>query len=154
MSDTRIPQADIEAACARVPVSEIARRHVALKRSGRELAGLCPFHQERSASFFVNDDKGFYHCFGCGAHGDQITLLMRLSFMSFNDAVTSLLGREPTHQTSAAQFMDNARKAAATMPQHQAADGNPIRTNARTWRTHVHCSIPRSRRLAHSPKPI
>lgn len=108
-----IPQADIEAARARVPVSEIARRHIMLKRIGQEQAGLCPFHNERSASFFVNDDKGFYHCFGCGAHGDQITLLMRLSSMSFNDAVAQLLGREPVHENSAVRFEDNFRKAAA-----------------------------------------
>ena len=54
----------------RLPVSEVVGRRVKLKRQGREFAGLSPFNQERTPSFFVNDQKGFYHCFSSGKHGD------------------------------------------------------------------------------------
>ena len=61
---------------ARVAVSTVVARRVKLSRAGREMKGCCPFHNEKSPSFFVNDDKGFYHCFGCGAHGDVIRFVV------------------------------------------------------------------------------
>jgi DNA primase len=63
---------------------------VRLTKKGREYSGLCPFHNEKSPSFFVNEDKGFFHCFGCGAHGDVITFEMRASHASFVDVVEKL----------------------------------------------------------------
>ncbi|MEQ9811688.1 MAG: DNA primase [Azospirillaceae bacterium] len=77
----------------RVPVSEVVGRAVKLTRAGREFKGLCPFHKEKSPSFTVNDDKGFYHCFGCGAHGDVISFLTDHDRMAFMDAVEILAGR-------------------------------------------------------------
>jgi len=77
----------------RVPVSEVVGRAVKLTRAGREYKGLCPFHKEKSPSFTVNDDKGFYHCFGCGAHGDVISFLTDHDCMAFMDAVEMLAGR-------------------------------------------------------------
>ena len=59
----------------KIPLSELIGRKVKLTHKGREYTGLCPFHKEKTPSFTVNDDKGFYHCFGCGAHGDIIRFL-------------------------------------------------------------------------------
>ena len=75
-----------------VAVSEVIGQHVELKRRGREYIGLCPFHHERTPSFTVNDEKSFYHCFGCGAHGDVIRFLMEHDDQSFPDAVAHLAG--------------------------------------------------------------
>src|SRR5215469_8944319 len=70
-------------------VSVIARK-VKLTRRGRESTGLCPFHNEKSPSFTVSDDKGFFHCFGCGAHGDVIGFVMRSEGLSFPETVERL----------------------------------------------------------------
>ena len=75
---------------ARVPVASLVGRRVKLTRKGREYQGLCPFHNEKTPSFTVNDDKGFFHCFGCGAHGDAIGFEMRLGHLSFTEAVERL----------------------------------------------------------------
>ncbi len=71
----------------RLSVSEVVGTRVKLHRQGGEMAGLCPFHQERTASFTVNDDKGFYHCFGCGAHGDVLDFLGQTQGLDFLGAV-------------------------------------------------------------------
>ncbi|WP_076071754.1 CHC2 zinc finger domain-containing protein [Sphingomonas montana] len=74
-------------------LSEIIGRKTALKKRGpREMVGLCPFHVEKSPSFEVNDDKGTYHCWGCGAVGDAMTFLMKAEGLSFRDALQSLAG--------------------------------------------------------------
>lgn len=73
-------------------LSDLVRRHTSLTKRGKEMAGLCPFHSERSPSFEVNDTKGTYYCHGCGVGGDAITLLMALEGMSFRDALESLMG--------------------------------------------------------------
>jgi len=75
---------------ARVPLAAVISKTVRLVKMGREYAGLCPFHNEKSPSFTVNEDKGFFHCFGCGAHGDVISFEMRASHQSFPDAVEKL----------------------------------------------------------------
>lgn len=71
----------------RLSVSEIIRRRVTLKQKGKDFLGLCPFHNEKSPSFTVNDQKGFYHCFGCGAHGDIFSFLTDYEKMTFHEAV-------------------------------------------------------------------
>lgn len=75
---------------ARVPVSDVVGRSVKLIKRGREHQGLCPFHSEKSPSFTVNDDKAFYHCFGCGAHGDVIRYLTEKNGLGFIEAVGQL----------------------------------------------------------------
>ncbi|WP_395824997.1 DNA primase [Elstera sp.] len=77
---------------ARVPTSSVVGRKVKLTRKGREFSGLCPFHSEKSPSFFVNDDKGFYHCFGCGAHGDIVSFVMQTDGLGFAETVERLAG--------------------------------------------------------------
>lgn len=74
----------------RLPVSQVAGRRVKLKRQGREYAGLSPFKQEKTPSFTVNDQKGFYHCFASGEHGDIFTFLMKTEGLSFAEAVERL----------------------------------------------------------------
>jgi DNA primase len=75
---------------ARVQLSPVIGRRVKLVRAGREWKGRCPFHNEKTPSFYVNDDKGFYHCFGCGAHGDVIRFLTEQEGLGFIDAVKQL----------------------------------------------------------------
>ena len=72
---------------ARLPVSQVVARKVALKKKGREFAGLSPFKSEKTPSFFVNDQKGFYHCFASGEHGDIFTFLIKTEGVSFPEAV-------------------------------------------------------------------
>ncbi len=74
----------------RVSLVSVVGRRVKLIRKGREHHGLCPFHNEKSPSFTVNEDKGFYHCFGCGAHGDAIGFEMRSQNLTFSEAVEKL----------------------------------------------------------------
>ena len=74
----------------RAGLGDVIARHVKLRRQGREYVGLCPFHDERTPSFTVSEDKGFYHCFGCGAHGDAIDFVMQFEGVSFRAAVGRL----------------------------------------------------------------
>ncbi|CAK8162468.1 DNA primase [Candidatus Xenohaliotis californiensis] len=71
----------------RVPLSSIIDKRVVLRKHGNRQLGLCPFHREKTPSFVVDDSKGFYHCFGCGVHGDIIDFLIRLDDLDFQDAV-------------------------------------------------------------------
>ncbi len=80
----------IEELKARIRVSDVVGKHVKLKRQGREFAGLSPFTNEKTPSFFVNDEKGFYHCFSSGKHGDIISFLMEIEGLSFPEAVERL----------------------------------------------------------------
>jgi len=68
-------------------VSEVVGKKVRLKKRGKDYLGLCPFHNEKTPSFTVNDQKGFYHCFGCQAHGDIITFVMETERLEFKDTV-------------------------------------------------------------------
>ena len=78
---------------AKVPIADVVGERVKLVRKGREYTGLCPFHNEKTPSFTVNEAKGFYHCFGCGAHGDVIKFEMEAGGLPFMDAVTKLANR-------------------------------------------------------------
>src|ERR1700710_2929220 len=78
---------------ARLPVSEVVGRRVKLKKAGREFKGLSPFQQEKSPSFTVNDQKGFYHDFSSGKHGDIISFLMETEGVGFTEAVERLASR-------------------------------------------------------------
>ncbi len=89
----RIPDAFIDDLLARTDIVEVVQARVPLKRQGKEYAARCPFHDERSASFFVSPAKQFYHCFGCGAHGTAISFLMNYDRLEFLDAVDELAKR-------------------------------------------------------------
>jgi DNA primase len=77
---------------ARVDLGEVVGRHVKLARRGREFVGLSPFQNEKSPSFTVVPEKGFYHCFSSGEHGDVIDFVMKVEGLSFPDAVERLAG--------------------------------------------------------------
>ena len=74
----------------RISLSGLIGRSVRLVRRGREYAGLCPFHHEKTPSFYVVEDKSFFHCFGCGAHGDAIGFVMRNDNLDFIEAIEKL----------------------------------------------------------------
>ncbi len=87
------PPSFLEEIRNRLPLSGIVSSRIRMVRAGREFKGCCPFHNEKTPSFYVNDDKQFYHCFGCGAHGDVIGFVMRYDHLSFPEAVESLAGQ-------------------------------------------------------------
>ena len=74
----------------RTALSDVVGRRVRLTKKGHEHSGLCPFHKEKTPSFTVNDDKGFYHCFGCGAHGSAFDFVMETEGLNFREAVEKL----------------------------------------------------------------
>lgn len=86
----RIPQAFIDDLLERTDLVELIQRHVPLKKSGSEFAACCPFHAEKTPSFYVSPQKQFYHCFGCGAHGTAISFLMEYENLSFPEAIEQL----------------------------------------------------------------
>jgi len=85
-----IPQDFIDDLIARADVVEVIGKRIQLKKAGREFKACCPFHDEKTPSFTVSPSKGFYHCFGCGAHGTAIGFLMEYEHMSFVEAIESL----------------------------------------------------------------
>jgi len=85
-----IPQDFIDDLVARADIIEVIGRRVQLKKAGREFKACCPFHEEKTPSFTVSPSKGFYHCFGCGAHGTAVGFLMEFDHMSFVEAIESL----------------------------------------------------------------
>ena len=85
-----VPPEFIEDLRQRVPLSDVVGRRVKLTRKGRRHSGLCPFHAEKTPSFSVVDDDGFYHCFGCGVHGDAISFLREMDGLEFMEAVERL----------------------------------------------------------------
>src|SRR4051794_24948722 len=114
---------------ARTVLSAVIAPSVKLLRAGREWKACCPFHNEKTPSFTVNDDKGFYHCFGCGAHGDAIRFLTDQRGMPFMDAVKELAAKagmedpppdpRPTKQARRAQnHPDVIRQGGTWYPPH------------------------------------
>jgi DNA primase len=85
---------DFAALKASVLISSVVAQSVKLRRNGREFVGCCPFHDERTPSFTVNDDKGFAHCFGCGWHGDATDFVAALTGCSLVEAAGKLGGGE------------------------------------------------------------
>jgi DNA primase len=96
-----IPQTFIDELIARADIVEVIGSRVQLKKAGREYKACCPFHNEKSASFWVSPEKQFYHCFGCGAHGTVLRFLMEHDHMAFPEAVEELatrLGLDVPHE--------------------------------------------------------
>ena len=91
---------------ARTDIADVISSYVQLKKSGRNLVGLCPFHNERSPSFSVSRENGFFYCFGCGAGGDAITFIRKIENLDYVDAVRLL-----------------AQRAGMTVPENNVNDG-------------------------------
>ena len=87
-----LPQQFMDELRRRVSLSSVIGKRVKLIARGNRLIGLCPFHQEKTPSFHVRDDDGYYHCFGCGVSGDAISFLREQESMSFMDAINHLAG--------------------------------------------------------------
>ncbi|HLX24913.1 MAG TPA: DNA primase [Usitatibacter sp.] len=85
-----IPQEFIQSLLGRVDIVDVVDRYVKLKKAGANFQALCPFHNEKSPSFSVSPTKQFYHCFGCGAHGNAIGFLMEYSGLAYPEAIRAL----------------------------------------------------------------
>ena len=132
----RLPDAFIDDLLARSDIVEIVGARVPLKRKGREYTAPCPFHDERTPSFYVSPTKQFYHCFGCGAHGTAISFLMQYERLEFLDAVDELArqaGMEVPRETQQrnanpdTQDLFNALEAASRYYQRQLAGSDRAR---------------------------
>ncbi|HEX3409188.1 MAG TPA: CHC2 zinc finger domain-containing protein, partial [Candidatus Binataceae bacterium] len=98
----------IEEVRARADIVEIVGAQVRLKRAGRNFVGLCPFHNEKTPSFSVNAERGFFHCFGCGAGGTVFDFVMKVEGLTFPEALQSL-----------------ARRYGIVLPEHSGSGGLP-----------------------------
>jgi DNA primase len=101
----RIPQTFIDELIARADIVEVIGARVQLKKAGREYKACCPFHNEKTPSFWVSPDKQFFHCFGCGKHGTVLGFLMDHDHLAFPEAVEELATRlslEVPHEGGAA----------------------------------------------------
>ena len=85
-----IPQRFVEDLLDRTDLAELIGSRIRLKKAGANYKACCPFHDEKTPSFNVRPDKGFYHCFGCGAHGDAISFLREFDGLGFTEAVEEL----------------------------------------------------------------
>ncbi len=101
-----LPDAFLQELKARSDLAEIASAYVNLKRSGKNLVGLCPFHSEKTPSFNIYPDNGSFYCFGCGAGGDVITFVRRIENLDYMEAIRFL-----------------AQRAGMTVPENRADDG-------------------------------
>jgi DNA primase len=104
----RFGQDKIEEVRARADIVEIVGAHVRLRRAGRNFVGLCPFHNEKTPSFSVNAERGFFHCFGCGVGGTVFDFVMKVEGLTFAEALQSL-----------------ARRYGIVLPEHSGAGGPP-----------------------------
>ena len=89
----RIPQQFIDDLLSRIDIIDVIEGYVPLRKAGRNHQALCPFHDEKTPSFTVSQEKQFYHCFGCGANGTAISFLMDFAGMDFIEAIEDLAGR-------------------------------------------------------------
>ena len=115
----------------RLLVSKVVGRVVALKKTGKEFTGLCPFHNERTPSFTVNDAKGFYHCFGCGAHGGAIDFVRQRQGLDFKAAVELL------ESENGLRSLQAARPAPPPSKVRQREDVDKAEAVRRIWRAGV-----------------
>ncbi|UDL04614.1 DNA primase [Marinobacter sp. CA1] len=107
-----IPQRFVEELLDRIDLAELIGSRITLKKAGGNYKACCPFHDEKTPSFNVRPDKGFYHCFGCGAHGDAISFIREFDGLGFTDAVEELArrqGLEVPYDRVARQEMQQAR---------------------------------------------
>ena len=85
-----IAQASIEILKNQLDILEVISHYIEVKKMGSSYKACCPFHQEKTPSFVINANKGFYHCFGCGASGDSIKFVMEYEKLSYIEAIEKL----------------------------------------------------------------
>lgn len=112
-----IPQDFIDDLVQRADIVEVVGSRVPLTKAGREYKARCPFHGEKTPSFWVSPQKGFYHCFGCGAHGTALGFLMEYERLEFPVAVEEL-----------------ARSMGIEVPRTDAGSGYPWNHSTESWR--------------------
>jgi DNA primase len=132
-----IPEDAIRTVRERANLAEVVSDVVALRRRGRGGVGLCPFHAEKTPSFTVNEERGFYHCFGCGEHGDVFAFVMKIESLAFPDAVRRVAQRFgvslPEETTTAARTTEPlaaANSAAAAFFRAELAGAGGARARA------------------------
>ena len=109
----KYPKEYIDEIKTRLKVSNVVSRSVTLKKRGKEFVGLSPFKNEKTPSFTVNDEKGFYHCFSTGEHGNIFDFLMKTQNLKFGEAVktlSNLAGMQPYTFSKADEERENKRK--------------------------------------------
>jgi DNA primase len=131
----RIPQHFIDELIARTDIVELIGARVPLKKSGREYKACCPFHAEKTPSFWVSPDKQFYHCFGCGKHGTALGFLMDHDHMAFPEAVEEL-----------------AMRLGLTVPHEGGIDTSQRRADEPLYELTARVARFYSERLAHEPR--
>ncbi|MBT6183998.1 MAG: DNA primase [Betaproteobacteria bacterium] len=111
-----IPQTFIDELLNRIDIVDVIEKFVPLRRSGANLSACCPFHEEKTPSFTVSQQKQFYHCFGCGVHGSAITFLMEHQGLGFIDSVESL-----------------ANQAGMQVPKNQRSDSTELKRDSTAY---------------------
>ncbi len=101
----KIPEDVIEEIRSQVNIVDVVSQFVQLKQSGKNLFGLCPFHEERTPSFSVSEDKQIFHCFSCGRGGNVFKFIMELQNVSFPEAVKKKLLRWKTFPLTTSIFV-------------------------------------------------
>ncbi|GAB3650090.1 DNA primase [Ramlibacter alkalitolerans] len=131
-----IPQNFIQDLLSRADIVEIVGRHVQLKKGGANYLGLCPFHGEKTPSFTVSPSKQFYHCFGCGKHGNAIGFLMDYASMNFVEAVKDLAGQYAM-QVPDDERSPEDRARAAQQRERQQTLTDVLEKAGAAWRKHL-----------------
>ena len=131
-----IPQSFLQELTARTDLVELVGRHVQLKKAGANYSGLCPFHAEKSPSFTVSPAKQFFHCFGCGKHGDAIGFLMEHTGVSFMEAVQDL-AQQYGLQVPAEELSPQERQRAASLKQQQVSLSEVIEKASKAYIQHL-----------------
>lgn len=130
----RIPKKFIDDLLARADVVEVVGRRVSLKKAGREYKACCPFHNEKTPSFQINPQKGFYHCFGCGAHGDALRFIMdyeQLDFVSAIEVLASEMGLTVPYEQ-----LSHQQQTQAVQQRKEQLQGFSLLAQASQWFVH------------------
>ena len=118
----KVSRTGIDEIKRRNDLAEVVTEHgIELKRRGRTLFGLCPFHQEKTASFGVSREAGLFHCFGCGAGGDVIGFVLRFHQVSFPEALKRLADRAGLELETLMENSEGLRQAMAQRLHEKAA---------------------------------
>lgn len=112
----KVPQSDIER--ANRDIVEVIRRHLPIKKTGKNWSACCPFHQENSASFTVSEEKQMFYCFGCGAGGDAVDFVVKYLGVSFRQAVESINGGLSLESSSVPDRPATPRAITCSLPGH------------------------------------